>query len=389
MSTRTWDAPRLAIATIFLLDGLTFGVWVAHLPLVKGGLHLSDLAFSAALAGMVGGAFVAQPLAGALATRYGSRQITRVASVAACLTLGIPALAPSLPALVACTALLGLVRGATEVPMNAQATLYELRAGAPRMSTFHAAFSLGGFLGAGVAALLLRAGSGAVANLAGVGAGCALVSAVVGRHLLHDDPTAHADRPHASLGAVARDGVLLALGVLAFCGLVGEGAMADWSALLLERTTGAAPAAAALGYAAFSVAMTLGRATGDALIARLGRAHTLRASGLLAAAGLGVALVAPYAAAVTGCAVVGLGYANLVPILFSASGRRAGGAGIAAVSTMGYFGFVVGPPVIGALSQLFGSLPLALVVVALFALAIAAGAPVVARDGRDSTDARA
>jgi MFS family permease len=377
-----WDAARVAVATIFLLDGLTFGVWVAHLPLIRRGLHLSDLALSAALAGMVGGAFVAQPVAGALATRYGSRRLTRLASVAACLALALPALAPSLPLLVAATALLGLTRGATEVPMNAQATLYELRAAAPRMSTFHAAFSLGGFLGAGVAAVLLRLGSRAPVTLAAVGAGCAVVSALVGRHLLRDTPSrdAHAERPHASLGAVARDGVLVALGVLAFCGLFGEGAMADWSALLLERTTGAAPAAAALGYAAFSVAMTLGRATGDAVIARFGRAPTLRASGVLAAAGLTLALVAPYVPAVAGCAVVGLGYANLVPILFSASGRHAGSAGIAAVSTMGYFGFVVGPPIIGSLSQLLGSLPLALGVVALFALAIAAGASVVERN---------
>ncbi|AHG89037.1 major facilitator superfamily MFS_1 [Gemmatirosa kalamazoonensis] len=349
---------------------------------MKSGLRLSDLAFSAALAGLVAGAFVAQPMAGALATRFGSRRMTRVASVAACLTLALPALAPSLAALVAATALLGFTRGATEVPMNAQATLYELRVGAPRMSTFHACFSLGGFAGAGIAALLLRAGSPAAATLAGVGAGCAVVSALVSRHLLRDTP--HPDAPddhaHLSLGTLLRDGALVALGALAFCGMFGEGAMADWSALLLERTTGAAPAAAALGYAAFSVAMTLGRATGDAVIAAVGRARTLRASGVLAAAGLTLALVAPYAAAVAGCAIVGLGYANLVPILFSASGRRAGHAGIAAVSTVGYAGFVVGPPVIGGLSQLLGSLPIALVVVALFALAIAAGAGVVSRE---------
>jgi fucose permease len=148
--------------------------------------------------------------------------------------------------------------------------------------------------------------------------------------------------------------------------------MADWSALLLERTTGAAPAAAALGYAAFSVAMTAGRVTGDAVIARVGPVRTLRASGLLAATGMTIALVTPYAPALVGCAVVGLGYANLVPILFSASGRRAGSAGVAAVSTLGYAGFVVGPPLIGALAQAAGSLPAALAVVAAFALVIAA-----------------
>lgn len=384
-----WDAARLGVAAIFLVDGVTWGVWVAHLPLLKGALHLSDLAFSYALAGIVVGAFVAQPLAGALATRVGTRRVTRPASAVACLALGVPAFAPALPALVAATALLGFTRGATEVPMNGQATLVEARDGVPRMSAFHGCFSLGGFLGAGLAALLLRAGLGARVTLPAAGLAAALVSVVASRALLHDAPAprnvpgaAHAAERGArpSLATAVRDRGLLALGALAFFGLFGEGAMSDWSALALQRTTGATVDAAALGYAAFSVAMTAGRFTGDATIARLGRARTLRASGLLAAAGFALALVAPYAAAVFGYALVGLGYANLVPILFSAGGRRAGSAGIAAVSTLGYFGFVIGPPLIGGLSTVLGSLPLALGLVALFALVIALGAGAVGRE---------
>jgi fucose permease len=253
------------------------------------------------------------------------------------------------------------------------------------MSSFHACFSLGGSLGAALAALLLRTGLESRTSLLIVGVGCALVAAVAGRHLLRDGPAAAGDASGTSdTGgprgvAVLRDGLLLALGALAFCGLFGEGAMADWSAVLLERTTGAVPAAAALGYAAFSVAMTIGRLTGDAVVARAGGVRTLRASGLLAAVGLVLALLAPYGLALVGCAVVGLGYANLVPILYSASGRRAGSAGVAAVSTVGYTGFVVGPPAIGGLSAMLGSLAAALAAVAALAVAIAAGAGVVRR----------
>lgn len=382
-----WDSARVAIAAIFLLDGLTFGLWVAHLPLIKRGLHLSDLAFASALAGMVVGAFIAQPLAGALATRIGSRRVTRVASVAACLALGLPAFAPGLALLIAATALLGVTRGATEVPMNAQATLLETRDARPRMSSFHGCFSLGGFLGAGSAALLLRLGLGARVTLPIAGLICAILSVLVSRALLRDAPaaTTHdapAAAPSPSLTMLTRDHVLLTLGALAFCGLFGEGAMSDWSALLLERTTHVAADAAALGYAAFSIAMTVGRFSGDAVIARLGRGRTLRASGLVAAAGLTIALVSPYALAVFGFAAVGFGYANLVPILFSASGRRAGSAGIAAVSTMGYAGFVIGPPIIGGLSTLLQSLPLALGLVAAFAVLIALGAGAVERPNR-------
>ena len=386
-----WDAARVAIAAIFLLDGVTWGIWVAHLPLIKRGLHLSDLAFAYALAGIVGGAFVAQPLAGALATRIGTRRITRVASVVACLALALPAFAPTLARLVVTTALLGFTRGATEVPMNAQATLLEARDDRPRMSSFHGCFSLGGFLGAGTAAILLRLGLAARVTLPVTAVVTALISFGVSRWLLRDArglgsagaPAADAtsDAPRTSyVAALTRDGTLLALGALGFCGLFGEGAMSDWSALLLERTTRVTPDAAALGYAAFSIAMTVGRFSGDAVIATVGRARTLRASGLLAAAGLTVALVSPYAVAVLGFAVVGLGYSNLVPILFSAGGRRAGPAGIAAVSTLGYSGFVVGPPIIGGVSQLLGSLPLALAIVAAFALVIALGAGTVDRD---------
>ncbi len=385
-----WDPARLAVAAIFLLDGVTWGLWVAHLPLIKGALRLSDLAFSYALVGIVVGAFVAQPLAGALATRVGTRRVMRPASVAGCLALGVPALAPTLPLLVGAGVLLGFTRGATEVPMNGHATLVEARDGVPRMSSFHGCFSLGGFLGAGLAALLLRAGLGARATLPAAGLASAVVAALASRSLLRDAPAVTAAQagaaPHVtaesrpSLAAALRDPALLALGALAFFGLFGEGAMSDWSALALERTARAGADAAALGYAAFSVAMTAGRFTGDATVGRLGRSRTLRASGLLAAAGLTLALTAPYAAAVCGYALVGLGYANLVPILFSAGGRRSGSAGIAAVSTLGYLGLVVGPPVVGGLSTLLRSLPLALGVVALFALLIALGAGAVGRE---------
>ncbi|MEP6989299.1 MAG: MFS transporter [bacterium] len=379
-----WDAPRTAIATIFLLDGLTFGVWVAHLPLLKRALALSDLAFAAALAGLVAGAFVAQPLAGLLASRVGSRRVTRIASVCAGCALALPAFAPTLATLVAATIVLGLARGATEVPMNAQATLLETQHARPRMSSFHACFSLGGFLGAGAAALLLHFGAGARATLPGVGLSCAAIAFFVGRSLLRDTPRrghmALHDGAPPTLAALARDRTLVLLGVLAFCGLFGEGAMADWSALLLERNTGAAAAAAAVGYAVFSVAMTCGRVTGDAVIARAGRSRTLRASGVLAATGMVLALIGSYPVAVAGFAIVGLGYANLVPILFSASGRHGGSAGISAVSTLGYAGFVVGPPAIGALSQATGSLAAALSAVAVFAAVIAVGAGAVERE---------
>lgn len=365
----------MAIAAVFLVDGLAFGVWVTQLPSLKRGLGLSDLAFAVALAGLVGGAFVAMPVAGALAMRFGSRRLTRTASVGAALALALPGWAPTLPLLVAATAVFGLVRGMTEVPMNTQASLLEARDGRARMSSFHGCFSLGGFGGACIGSALLGLGVPTAVSLTGVGVLLSLAALAATRHLLQDGrgQTQHAAEKPAVSGLL-RDGALLVLGALAFLGLFGEGAMADWSALLLERTTGVGPAAAALGYAAFSVAMMSGRFSGDWVVSRFGRRRTLRLSGVAAATGMATALVAPYWLAVLGFAVVGVGYANLVPILFSAGGKRAGAGGIAAVSTLGYAGFVIGPPCIGALSAVSGSLPLALAPVAAFGAMIALGA---------------
>jgi len=173
---------------VFLADGPAFGVWVAQLPLLKRGLRLSDLAFAAALAGLVGGAFAAMPLAGVTATRLGSRRLTRIASVAAALALAVPVWAPTLPRLVAATAALGLARGMTEVPMNAQATLLEAQHGQARMSSFHGCFSLGGFLGACIGSALLGCGVPVAVSLTGMGLLLALTTLAATKHLLHDVP---------------------------------------------------------------------------------------------------------------------------------------------------------------------------------------------------------
>ena len=162
--------------------------------------------------------------------------------------------------------------------------------------------------------------------------------------------------------------------MLAFLGLVGEGAMADWSGIY-ARTLGVAAAASAIGFGAFSVAMSLGRAVGDPLVARFGPRATIAGGASLAAIALGGALVAHGVwAAYLGFACVGLGLANVVPVLFSAAGRAPGIApslGIASVSTLGYVGFVVGPPVIGFTSDAYGlRAALWLVVAAIGAIAV-------------------
>jgi fucose permease len=259
----------------------------------------------------------------------------------------------------------------------------------PIMSSFHALWSLGGLVGAGVAAIALELGVAPRRHLvvATVVLG-ALAAGALGA-LLPAAADAEADERRFARPTAA----VVGLGLVAFFGLLAEGAMGDWSAVYLRHTLGAPSATAALGFAAFSLTMAAGRFAGDALVARMGDREVVRrfSGGAALALGLALAVATPWAA-IAGFAAVGLGIANLIPIVFRSASRLPGIApseGIAAVGTFGYVGFLCGPPLIGFAADLL-TLPaaLGLVVVALAWIAIAArvtepAAPAGARGPRD------
>jgi MFS family permease len=325
--------------------------------------------------GLAVGALVAWPLAGRLVARHGSRPVTRTAALAFAATLALPPLAPGLTTLTAALVALGAANGALGVAMNAQAAAVERRYGRPIMASFHALFSLGGLAGAAAGGLVASRGIGVAPHLAGAAlAACALAIAAAPA-LLPADADAAPDAPSFARPTRA----LLALGVLAFCVLFGEGAMADWTAVYLRVAAGAGPGLAAAGFAAFSLTMAAGRAIGDALTSRAGAARLVRGGGAVAAAGLACAILIPHPlAAVAGFGAVGAGLSIVFPTILTAAGRLPGeapGAAIAAVSTFGYFGFLAGPPVIGLAAEvvtLRGGL--ALVAAATLAIAVLAGA---------------
>ncbi|MDY7230165.1 MFS transporter [Hyalangium rubrum] len=373
-------AARAAVSAIFFVNGFAFASWVPHIPTVQARLGLGAGQLGVALLGMAVGSLVSMPLTGGLVARWGSRAVTLVTSVLLCALVVLPVHAPSLSWLAVALMAFGAATGAMGVAMNAHAVAVERKLGRPVMSSFHGLFSLGGLVGSGGSILALSSGLTPSGHMMGAGALGLLIVLGVGRMLL---PGAADEAGEAVRFALPR-GPLLGLGGLAFFVLVVEGAMADWSAVYLRQSLRAEAGLAGLGYAVFSLAMSVGRLTGDRLVTLFSPERLVRVGGALAACGLGGALLLHHPlAAVVGFCCVGLGLSNLIPVLFSAASRTPGsspGVSIASVSTAGYCGFLVGPPLVGFLADELG-LPLALGLLVVFLAVVGLGGALV-RPGR-------
>ncbi|MCC6930697.1 MAG: MFS transporter [Gemmatimonadaceae bacterium] len=342
------------MAAIFFLDGVAVASWVVRIPDAQRALALSAGTLGVALLGAAAGALLAMPLAGRLVARYGSRVVTCGAAVLYAATLALPAVAPSFPFLLAALILNGAANGSLNVSMNAQASTVERAHGAPIMASFHALFSGGGLAGAAIGGMIAAAGIAPGMHLAAVGAATIIVTIVAWRFLY---PARFEEHPHeeATAEAPPQGRRLAVLGLLAFSVLFAEGAMGDWSAVYLRDVAGAGPGLAATGYAAFSIAMALGRVVGDRLTVRLGATRTVGVGALVATAGIVLALWDTRTRAIAiGFGSVGGGLATAFPSVLTAASRVPGmkaGSGIATVATLGYFGLLAGPPLIGFVAQ--------------------------------------
>jgi hypothetical protein len=371
-------AARISVAAAFLVNGFANGTWVSRIPEVKRAAGLGTGALGLALLGMTVGALMAMPLSGVWMARLGSRRIVTLCTFLLCASLSLPAFASGWWSLALSLLAFGAASGAMDVSMNAQAVAVEKGLGRPIMSSFHGLWSVGGMGGAALGGWMASRGFAPLAHFAAVGAALAAGALVAGRWLLHEDAWTEEREP--AFGRPLR--ALAGLGAIAFCALLGEGAVGDWSSLYLSRGLGAGPGAAAMGYAAFSTCMAAGRLSGDRLVHRFGPVGVVRTSGLMAAAGLLVALaVGQTWAAIAGFALVGAGFATVVPLVFSAAGNTPGvspGPALASVATTGYLGFLAGPPSIGLSAEVIG-LRVSLGIVAALSLAMALLAPTVRR----------
>ncbi|EMF02188.1 MFS transporter [Streptomyces mobaraensis NBRC 13819 = DSM 40847] len=371
---------RTALTVFFALDGFLFAGWVVRIPSIKERTGASAGALGLALLGVSAGAVAVMMLTGRLCRRFGSHPVTVVTAAVLAVGIALPPFARSAPALGLVLLVFGAAYGGINVAMNSAAVDLVTALRRPVMPSFHAAYSVGGMLGAGLGGLV--AGRLAVTHhllmLTAVGL---VVTVVAGRVLLgHPAPRApetvvSGSGPRSGSGSASRRakapvrgrGLVVVFGLIALCSSYGEGALADWGALHLQQDIGAGAGTAAIGYSVFALAMTVGRLSGTAMLERLGQTRTLVFGGATAAVGMLLASLTPALWAVfVGFALTGLGLANIFPVAIGRAGELTGPGGVAAASTFGYGGMLLGPPAIGLLADRF-SLPAALTTVAVLA----------------------
>jgi MFS family permease len=367
------DAPevrraRFAITAIFALNGAMFASAFARLPAIQDRAGISDGQLGLALLCAMLGLLSSQPVAGALVSRFGSRPVALGGAVGYALGLVPVAFSESFTALVASMFAIGMLSGPLDVAMNVHGLTIERKLGRPILSGLHAAFSFGALAGAAVGGLVAGLGVGVVTHLSVVAGVGTLLALALTRLLLPPRADAAPEGPR-----IARPTRALALvGVFAICAVLSEGAVSDWAAIYLHDEVGTGQGTAAVGLAVFSLAMGIGRLAGDRLSAALGAERLARGGGSLGAIGIALTLLADASpGAFAGFFLAGLGLAALFPLALraaAASGESPGPA-VAAVSAMGYIGFLAGPPTIGGLAEFVGLRAALLVVVICCALA--------------------
>jgi predicted MFS family arabinose efflux permease len=364
-------ATRIQFAAL----GTLGGAWGVHIPSVKAQYALGEAMLSSVLLAAAIGAVVALFAAGRLIGRLGARTACTLAAAVMGVLLALVLVWGTLWLLLPAMLVFGMAMSLFDVAINTEGTTLESLSGRTVMSNLHAMFSVGAMAGSALTGALLRAGVDARVQLAAIGVATALVAALAARSMLpvHSAPAADEPQQHFAWPR----GILLVIGLMIFAGMSAEGVMYDWCVLYLKQELHLGQDVAAMGYAAFTAAMALARFGGDALRARYSERDLLRASAGLSAVAMAVVLMSGHAAvSIVGYALVGAGLAPVVPILFNAATRVPGtsrAAAIAAVSSIGYLGFMIGPPLIGGLAQA-SSLTAAMWVVVLASALLAIGA---------------
>ena len=357
-----------AIGLIFSVDSILFGGWLARIPEIQHRLGLSEGMLGLALLGMPIGSLVMMPLASRIIAKYGLGRTTFVSALVVVFALTLPAFSFSFYSLMAAMFIVGFTGSIMNVAMNASASSVEKKLDISIMSTCHGVFSFGGMIGAALATLFIGMGVSPELHLSII-AVFLLGVVIILKPILFKIPDISTKVKKQKSSFKLPEKSMLGLIVVGFCIMLGEGAVADWSAVYLRNYLHSAPAIAGLGFAGFSLAMALGRLSGDNITSRFGGKRVVIVGSILGAVGLLLGVVVPVpSVAIAGFILVGFGFSCVVPILYNQAGKGDDAEnGIAMIATSGIIGFLAGPPLIGAMAEMVG-LSWALVLVAGLAL---------------------
>lgn len=367
------SARRASTRAIFLVTGMAMGLWAALVPYaqIRTGAEAGDLGLLLLCLG--GGSLIAMLASGRIIGRLGCRAVIVAGVVLYCLTLPLLAVFSDIRLLALSLLIFGMGVGLTDVAMNVQGTLVEQAANKPLMSGFHCLWSVGGIAGAGGGALLLGSG---FSPLGAALITVALVLLVTLGFLSSLLPTGGEEEQHES-GKARPNFRLVLMAVMAMICFMAEGAILDWSGIFITQERGMAVEHAGWGFAAFAIAMSLMRLTGDVVVTALGRKRVLLVGGVLGIVGYVLTIfTASWAMTLFGFALVGIGAANIVPVLITLAGQEKVmpvNRSVAMVATLGYFGVLGGPALIGWVAHL-SNLYVAFSLVALSFLVIVLGA---------------
>ena len=344
---------RLAVSLFYFGQGLVFASWASRIPDLKEALNLSDAALGSILLALPIGQLITMPLSGRLVAIYGSKKILTLATPLYALCLTNLALASHGWHLALFLLLFGISGNLCNIALNTQAVSAESHYGKPIMSSFHGSWSLGLFTGALLGLLMMNLHLTTTAHF-WIIAPLAWVHIFINHRFLLIGKSGQKEKPKFLMKP---QGVLIQLGIIAFCSMAAEGAMMDWSGVYFKEIVNAPAKWVILGYASYSAMMTIGRFVGDKFIAAYGRKTMLQFCGALVSLGMFLSVVFPNLVIATiGFMLVGIGVSVIIPMIYSIAGnndKMPASLAIAMVSSIGYFGFLMGPPLIGYISELF------------------------------------
>lgn len=358
---------RIAVSSLFFLSGLCFSSWASRIPSIQQELRLNDAGLGAVLLSLPIGLMVSLPLAGYLVAKFGSRIIVISSAILYACILPFIGFAQESWQLMAVLFMFGLGGNLLNIAMNTQGVGVEAIYNRSILASLHGIWSLAGFTGAAIGTFMISQHISPYFHFLIISGVALLIVLCAWSYTLTSDSNTNIDQPIF----VKPDKSLLNLGIIAFCCMICEGTMFDWSGVYFQNVVKAKAAWIGAGYTAFMSTMAAGRFVADWLVTQFGIRKILQTSGVVIATGLSIAIIFPYiATSIAGFILVGAGVSSVVPLVYSAAGKSkkvSPGVALAAVSTIGYLGFLIGPPVIGFIAQA-SSLRVSFILIAILGL---------------------